>query len=70
MNAKVIKLKNENFIELLSDVHIAVKSESKYMFSRKNGKSVMSMKYFVDHYCPEDLTESEKQMIYKRWLNG
>lgn len=70
MNSKVIRLKNGNFVEILSDAHIDAKSEFKYMPARKCGKSVISMKNFVDWYCPDDLTDGEKAMIYKRFYGG
>lgn len=70
MNSKVIRLKNGNFIEMPSDAHIDAKSEFKYMTARKCGKSVISLKYFVDRYCPDDLTDAEKAMIYKRFYGG
>ena len=70
MNSKVIRLKNGNFVEILSDAHIDAKSEFKYMAARKCGKSIISMKNFVDRYCPDDLTDGEKAMIYKRFYRG
>ena len=70
MNSKVIRLKNVNSIEILSDAHIDAKPEFKYMPARKCGKSVISMKNFVDRYCPDDLTDGEKAMIYKRFYGG
>ena len=70
MNSKVIRLKNGSSIEILSDAHIDAKTEFKYMTARKCGKSVISMKNFVDRYCPDNLTDGEKAMIYKRFYGG
>ncbi len=70
MNLNVIRLKNGNFVEILSDAHIDAKSEFKYMAARKCGKSIILMKNLVDRYCPDDLTDGEKAMIYKRFYGG
>lgn len=69
MNSKVIRFDNGSSIETLPDTHIVARSGIKCMFPRKNGKSVMSMRKFVDLYCPDDLTDEEKIIIYN-WLYG
>ena len=70
MNSKVIRLDNGSSIETLPDAHIVARSGTKCMFPRKNGKSVMSMKNFIERYCPDDLTYGEKVMMYKRFYGG
>ena len=70
MHTNVINFKNGSTIEALPNTPNVVRSEIKYMFSRKNSKPALSMIQFFEMYRGTELADEEKFEIWNLFYGG